>query len=792
MKKQLLNISNLLLFILPFAFSNSVSAQVVNTQSFDGVTFPPTGWSYVGTSIYWSRVVGGNNPAASPHSGTGMGRYNSFTSPLGTRQTMSTPKVDLSGIGTDTAYFSFWIYRNSNVSTAHDSMLISINTTQSTIGATTLGIVARLRTDMLPDTQATNGWYQYSFDVPASFNTATNYIMLTGISQVGNNMFIDDIVWTSYPTLCSGTPTPGTITSVDTVLCGGTGSTTLSLNGNTTGTGITYQWKSGPSPTGPWTNFGTSVTSISTGTITSTTYYYNVVTCSNSSMSDSTAVKRVTVSATPYPAVNITSSNNGNYCAGIQVRLVATGGSTYTWSPATNLNVTNNDTVLSSPAGSAGTLIVYTSTGINAAGCIGTDTIHVTVRATTTIEVQAIPNDTICIGELLVLNGASGGGAALSQFSWSPGGATSQSITIAPSVSAPYSIQAVNAYGCPTADTLPIEVISAVLPVINSLTASNNASYCNGLTPVTLTVAGTGAVSTTWTPSTGLNMTSGNTVLASPTGVGSSILYGVTLTNSGGCSTSDTIRVYSHALPTVSVQATPNDTICIGESVTLMAQGTSLADTFHWVPTNDMTQSITVSPASHTMYVVHVISGVSGCPNSDTLHVEALAVPVASYTFTPPVDSIVTFTNTSTNGTSYLWDFDDASGSTLQNPPPHTYSVNGTYSVKLVVTNGYCTDSVTHLVDITVAVNELNAGNGLSVFLNQSTDMAYVRFNSTQSKAVLQIINSLGQIVSERVVTSTGNNAYKEEVDMSYLPAGVYSIHISTSSANFSKKLIKM
>ena len=792
MKKQLLNISNLLLFILPFAFSNSVSAQVVNTQSFDATTFPPTGWSYVGTSIYWSRVVGGNNPTATPHSGAGMGRYNSFTSPLGTRQTMSTPNVDLSGIGANTAYFKFWIYRNSSVATAHDSMLISINTTQSTIGATTLGIVARLRTDMLPDTQATNGWYQYSFNVPPSFNTTTNYIMLTGISQVGNNMFIDDIEWTSYPTLCSGTPAPGTINSVDTVLCGGTGSTMLSLSGHTTGTGITYQWKSGPSSTGPWTNFGTSVSSISTGTITSTTYYYNKVTCSNSSLSDSTSVKHVTVSGTPYPTVNITSSNNGNYCTGLPVQLIATGGNTYSWSPATNLNVTNNDTVYSTLAGSAGTSIVYTSTGRNAAGCIGTDTIHVTVRATTTIDIQAIPNDTICIGQLLVLNGASGGGSALSQFSWSPGGATSQSITIAPSVSAPYSIQAVNAYGCPTADTLPIEVISAALPVINSLTASNNASYCNGLTPVTLTVAGTGAVSTTWTPSTGLNMTSGNTVLASPTGVGSSILYGVTLTNSGGCSASDTIRVYSHALPTVSVQATPNDTICIGESVTLLAQGTNLTDTFHWVPTNDMTQSITVSPASHTMYVVHVISGVSGCPNSDTLHIEALAVPVASYTYNP-VNYTVTFTNNSTNATSYAWDFGDTSGvSTLQNPPPYTYSVNNTYAVSLVVSNGYCSATSTQLVDITVGLNELLTGSSLSVYMNPATEIAYIQFNSKHSNAVLQVVNALGQIVSERVVTSTGNNAYKEEVDMSYLPSGVYSIHISTSSNQFSKKLIKL
>ena len=58
-----------------------------------------------------------------------------------------------------------------------------------------------------------------------------------------------------------------------------------------------------------------------------------------------------------------------------------------------------------------------------------------------------------------------------------------------------------------------------------------------------------------------------------------------------------------------------------------------------------------------------------------------------SVNFTTEVSGLtVTFTNTTTGATSYLWDFGDGATSTAQNPV-HTYATDGIYTVQLTGTN---------------------------------------------------------------------------------------------------------
>lgn len=86
----------------------------------------------------------------------------------------------------------------------------------------------------------------------------------------------------TLPPPCAGTPTPGnTLASATSIFAGQT--TSLSLQNNTSGTGVTYQWQSAPSATGPWTSISGATTYNYVATPTATTWYQCVVTCTNSS-----------------------------------------------------------------------------------------------------------------------------------------------------------------------------------------------------------------------------------------------------------------------------------------------------------------------------------------------------------------------------------------------------------------------------------------------------------------------------------------------------------------------------
>ena len=89
---------------------------------------------------------------------------------------------------------------------------------------------------------------------------------------------------------CAGTPTGGTSSSSVGSACSGV-NFTLSNSGQTGGTGLIYQWQSGPSATGPWANLGTSTTSYATATTNQSvaTYYRLLTTCTSGSASTDSA-----------------------------------------------------------------------------------------------------------------------------------------------------------------------------------------------------------------------------------------------------------------------------------------------------------------------------------------------------------------------------------------------------------------------------------------------------------------------------------------------------------------------
>ena len=162
------------------------------TQGFEGLPFPPAGWSNVritGPSLpgNWSRHGNGTAPSQTPHTGSWQIRFNSHNYGIGTSGDLRTSVLDFTTAGTYTV--SFWIYRDGYA--ANDKLEVFVNTAQTSVGGTLLGTINRdkAQSPVVPS----NGWYQYTFTISPEFNTAVNYIIFKGTSAFGNDLYVDDI-----------------------------------------------------------------------------------------------------------------------------------------------------------------------------------------------------------------------------------------------------------------------------------------------------------------------------------------------------------------------------------------------------------------------------------------------------------------------------------------------------------------------------------------------------------------------------------------------------------------------
>jgi gliding motility-associated-like protein len=128
--------------------------------------------------------------------------------------------------------------------------------------------------------------------------------------------------------------------------------------------------------------------------------------------------------------------------------------------------------------------------------------------------------------------------------------------------------------------------------------------------------------------------------------------------------------------------------------------------TFNWnfgsnaTPSSSTAENPTgiVFHAAGSLPVTFTVSE-NGCMQSYTDYITVYPKPVANFSPASTLNcalNAINFVNSSTGDAplSYLWDFDNGSNSTLQNPST-TYSSVGTYDVNLIVTSQYgCKDTV--------------------------------------------------------------------------------------------------
>ncbi len=545
-------------------------------------------------------------------------------------------------------------------------------------------------------------------------NTTTNTIVWAGpgiTSGQGtptiniNTAGLYSVTITANSSPCAGTatvnvlasPTLGIIYSSPTVcaqnLNNSPNSITLTPSGATNYTLLTSSNYSTPTPNGP------------TMVLTPLPPYSPNASVATSTLIGSNGVCSATITSNfsilPNPTITVAPTAT-SICLGNSFTFNAAGASAYAWSPSTGLNTTSGPAVIANPTVTTVYAVMGSNLGCNSA----TQNATLTILPIPTVSITpATP--TICAGGNINLTANSNA----TTFNWSPSvglsNTTNANVNASPASTQSYTV-VVSLNNC--TNTAMVQVSVIVVP--NLLTSNSDPIICAGNTS-NLNV--NGANGYVWSPSTGLNSSTGAFVIASPAVTTNYTIAG----NNGVCTASASILVEVVQRPNLTISS-PEYQICYGNSTTIYAAG---AQNYTWSPSTGLsstTNSVVVAtPVANVNYTVVGYNQLGNvvCPQqmSYSIIVVPISIPVVSPSVTICEGSKAMLT--ASGGNTVLWTptvgLNNASGGGVVASP----SVSTMYTVD-VSSDGFCGAKETIFVKVNPNPN-VTAGRDTTINLDQ-------------------------------------------------------------------------
>ena len=456
---------------------------------------------------------------------------------------------------------------------------------------------------------------------------------------------------------------PTITASVDTTICTGD-AVNLSVNG-----GLSYVWDNG---------LGSGQTHSPTPII-NTTYHVIGIDANSCANSDSVVV---TVGTCGLPPVSSFSASDTTVCIGscisftdLSVNLPTNWMWYFFGSDSLNSSNQNPTNICYNTAGTFDIALVTSNAN-------GTDSLFIPnfITVNTLPTITTSPDTAICLGSNVNL---SANGAV--SYVWDNGLGNGQTHSSTPTVFTTYLVTGTDTNGC--VNTAQVNVSINALPIILT---SPDTIICIG---DTVKLRANGAFTYVWDNGIG-NIQNPN---ATPT---VQIFYTVIGTDTNGCVNSATVEVNINGLPTII--ASNNDTICLGDTITISASG---GFAYSWdnglSPTPSVNPNEIIFPTITTTYTVTAVD-MNGCRNTDQVTVSVISCnpPVANLTASNTsicINDCIDFTDLTTNSpTNWMWYFFGAnpSNSTNQHPTNICYDTVGSFNVALVVMNTFGQDSL--------------------------------------------------------------------------------------------------
>ncbi|MEI8136275.1 MAG: gliding motility-associated C-terminal domain-containing protein [Bacteroidota bacterium] len=400
----------------------------------------------------------------------------------------------------------------------------------------------------------------------------------------------------------------------------------------------------------------------------------------------------------PNPTISVTSAS---VCNGSITSLIASGATSYVWSPSAGLNTAFGGTVIANTNATS----VYNVIG-NSLGCNSTtQTSTLIVVPNPTLTINPITN-TICVGGNMNLN-ASGA----STYNWAPN--TGLNLTTGAVVNAsPITTTNYTVIGSQNSCTSSAVYQVSVIVMPNLLTTISKSVICAGETS---NINVNGATGYNWVPATGLNTSNGAFVIASPA---VNTTYTVTGFN-GVCISTAVVPVQVVPLPNLIISS-PEYQICFGKSTPIYASG---AQNYTWSPSaglsNTTNSNVIASPLVNTNYTVVGYNqlGIVTCPQQMSYSVIVVPTAIAAVSPSVAICAGAKTTLVASGGNTVLWtptlglNLNTGAGVVASPSVSTNYTVDISY-------NGFCGSYKTVLVKVNPNP-KVTAGRDTTINLEQ-------------------------------------------------------------------------
>ncbi len=226
--------------------------------------------------------------------------------------------------------------------------------------------------------------------------------------------------------------------------------------------------------------------------------------------------------------------------------------------------------------------------------------------------------------------------------------------------------------------------------------------------------------------------------------------------------------------PDPTILLSGNDSICVGNSIILSSAPTGL---FTW---SDGSQSPSLNVNTTGSYFVTVASldNPLCVATSDTVEITVLPLPDASFDWAN-IDHVVTFTNASAVGDSYLWNFGDGNQSS-QFSPVYDYGVNGVYDAYLVAYNFCGTDTAFTTIDLSyIGLNEVNVSHQLKLYPNPSNGQFAIELSDLNNDELLLVVYDQSGTLMRKEQLKIVNN--KVNLNFESFENGMYWLELTNA-----------